>query len=95
MNMPLPKRPSMFESMLGSRGQDNLHSLLADHLRPALGTGTVNAALTGNMRFSMPALGVRTNTITVRTRAGFITAAAATSLTLGLACPLALTESIT
>jgi hypothetical protein len=71
---------------------------LADHLRPALGTDTVNAALTGYMRFFMPTLGVGANTVAAGAGAGFI-AAALTSLSLTAACPLAcvaaMTETIT
>jgi hypothetical protein len=52
---------------------------LANHLRPAFGTGTVNAALTCHMRFFMPALGVGANTIAAGAGAGFVTTTLATS----------------
>jgi hypothetical protein len=51
-------------------------SLFADHLSPALGTDPVDAALTGNMRFSMSALWVGADTIAAWAGTGFVTAAA-------------------
>jgi hypothetical protein len=55
--------------------------LLPDHLRPTFGTGTVNAALTGYMRFFMPALGVRANTVAAWAGAGFVAATLTTLAT--------------
>jgi hypothetical protein len=54
--------------------------LFSDHARPTLRTNTINATLTCYMRFLVPALQVRTNTITVWTRAGFVAAASPAAL---------------
>jgi hypothetical protein len=59
----LPLVPILFSPLI----------LLADHLRPALGTGSVNAALTGYVRLFLPALG--TNAVAVRPGPGLVAAA--------------------
>jgi len=46
--------------------------LLADHLRPTLGAGSVNATLPNQVWLFLPALGP--NTITVRAGTGLIAA---------------------
>ncbi|MBU4225698.1 MAG: hypothetical protein KKC71_07745 [Chloroflexi bacterium] len=48
-------------------------TLFANHLRPALGTGSVNAALAGHVRLLVPALGA--NAVAAGARAGLVTAA--------------------
>jgi len=53
--------------------------LFADHFRTALGTDTVDAALTSNMRFFMPALRIGADTVPVWARTRFVAAAPATS----------------
>jgi len=48
-------------------------SSLADHLRPAFRTGTVEAALTNNVRFFVSTLGA--NTVAIWARAGLVATA--------------------
>ena len=52
---------------------------LADHLRPALRTGSVNTALTSNMGFFVSALGVWANTVAAWAGAGFVATALPTT----------------
>jgi len=67
---------------------------LANHLRPAFGTNSVNATLTSHMRFFMPALGIGANTVAAWAGTGFVTATLP-SPTLTLACPLACAATLT
>jgi hypothetical protein len=63
---------------------------LPDHLRPTLGTGKVNATLTGDMWLFVSTMG--TNAIAARARAGLVAAAASTSCA-ACATPTALTSA--
>ena len=64
----------MFESMLGEVAVRIIFiDSLTYHLRPAFGTGTVEAALSNHVRFFVSTLGA--NTVAIWAGAGFITTA--------------------
>jgi hypothetical protein len=61
-----------------------VEKLLAGHLRPALGAYLIQAALTGDVRLFVPALGA--NAAAAGAGAGFIPAATTTAVALPAAC---------
>jgi hypothetical protein len=80
IELPNPGCDSCFRDPCCFGGQ----KLLAGHLRPALGAYLIQAALTGDVRLFVPALGA--NAAAAGARAGFIAAATTTAVALATAC---------